>query len=196
MEVSIVGAIAWFIVAGTATGLLLYAVTIYNNLVRLKYTVARAWSNIDVLLKQRHTELPKLVDTCKQAGRFEQQTLEKIMQARAAAHVARQAGDVRGVGEAENQLRAGLGSLFAVAEAYPELKANESFRDLQRRISELEESIADRREFYNDAASNNNIRVEQFPDTVIARSFDFAVADLLEFEQTEKADVTIDLGFE
>lgn len=190
MEAEVVGAIAWFLVAGMVVGLLFYAITIYNNLVRLKHAVARAWSNIDVLLTQRHAELPKLVEACKQYKNFEQQALEKVMQARTAAQTARRSGDVKGVGAAETQMRAGLGQLFAVAEAYPDLKANESFRKLQQRISQLEETIADRREFYNDAV-NNNVRIEQFPDTLIARRLDFGPADLLEFSAEEKSDVEI-----
>ena len=191
MEVGTVAAVVWFTVAGLSVGLLAYAVAIYNTLVRLKHTVSRAWSNIDVLLKQRHSELPKLVETCKQFGRFEQETLERIMRARAAAHSARKSGDVKGVGDAESEIRAGLSGLFAVAEAYPQLETNEQYRKLQARISELEEAIADRREFYNDAVANNNIRVEQFPDTVVARSLGFSPATLLEFDDDETADVEL-----
>ena len=116
-----------FLVLGAAVVLVGYFVTIYNNLVRLKHSVSKAWANIDVLLKQRHDELPKLVDTCKQYMKYEQETFEKVMKARAAVFAARDAGNVKEVGMAETQLRMGLGNLFAVAEDYPELKANESF---------------------------------------------------------------------
>ena len=170
---------------------LLYAVLIYNNLVTLKHRVTKSWSNIDVLLKQRHEELPKLVETCKQYMNFEQETLEKVMLARAAAQTARDRGDVKGVGAAESQMRLGLGQLFAVAENYPELKANQSFQQLQARISGLENAIADRREFYNEAVNINNVRIEQFPDVLIARGFNFGAADLLEFSATELEDPDI-----
>lgn len=120
---------------GILAALVMYAVTLYNNLVSLKHSVSKAWSNIDVLLKQRHDELPKLVETCKQYMGFEQETLEKVMQARSAVSAARERGDVSSLGPAESQLRMGLGNLFAVAEAYPELKANETFKHLQGRIS-------------------------------------------------------------
>lgn len=182
------GPVGWFVAGGIALGAVLYGVAIYNNLVKLKHAVAKAWSNIDVLLKQRHDELPKLVETCKQYMKFEQETLEKVMQARADAQAARQAGDVKGVGAAETQMRLGLGNLFAVAEAYPELKANQSFQQLQARISGLENAIADRREFYNESVNINNVRIEQFPDLIVARLFKFGEFDLLEFSEEELRD--------
>lgn len=113
------------------------------------------------------------------------------MRARASVASAREKGDVGGLGAAEGELRIGLGNLFAVAEAYPELKANESFQHLQARITGLENSIADRREFYNDAVNNNNVRIEQFPDVIVAGWFGFKPAALLEFSETEKADVNL-----
>ncbi len=183
--------ISTFVFWGLIAATIIYAVVIYNNLVSLKHAVSKAWSNIDVLLKQRHDELPKLVETCKQYKQFEQETLEKVMQARSAAQTARQAGDVKGVGQAETQMRLGLGNLFAVAEAYPELKANQNFMQLQSRITGLENSIADRREFYNDSVNANNVRIEQFPDVIIARMLGFQPADLLEFSESETADVDI-----
>jgi len=104
---------------------------------------------------------------------------------------AREAHDVDGVGEAEGILRLGLGNLFAVAEAYPDLKANESFQHLQTRITGLENAIADRREFYNASVNVNNVRIEQFPDLVVARLLNFQPAHLLEFAVQEKADVNM-----
>lgn len=169
----------------------IYAVLIYNRLVSLKHNTSKAWSNIDVLLKQRHDELPKLVETCKQYMRHERETLEKVMQARAGVFQARQSGNIRELGGAETLLRQGLTSLFAIAESYPDLKANESFKYLESRISSLEDSIADRREFYNESVNNNNIRIEQFPDALIARRFDFGAMDLLEFSEAEKCDVNV-----
>lgn len=183
--------VSGFIILGLIIVVVVYFITIYNNLVQLKHNVSKAWSNIDVLLKQRHDELPKLVETCKQYMGYEQETLEKVMQARAAVSSAREKGDVKGVGQAESQLRMGLGNLFAVAEAYPELKANESFQHLQARISGLENAIADRREFYNESVNNLNVRIEQFPDVIVARNLGFKAADLLEFSEEEKKDVDI-----
>lgn len=168
-----------------------YAIVIYNSLVSVKHAVSQAWSNIDVLLKQRHDELPKLVETCKAYMKHERETLDQVMRARAAVSSAREAGDVGGVGEAEGVLRLGLGNLFAVAEAYPDLKANESLQHLQTRISGLENAIADRREFYNESVNVNNVRIEQFPDLMIARLLNFRAAQLLEFDSKEIADVNV-----
>jgi LemA protein len=169
-----------------------YVARIYNGLVGLRENVRKAWSNIEVLLTQRHDELPKLVETCKRYMAYEQETLERVMQARAAVFTAQGKGDVAAVGAAEQQLREGLGRLFALAEKYPELKADQGFRHLQSRITELEESIADRRELYNEAVNLNNIRVQTFPDLIVARMFDFGPSPLLEFTEEQKRDV--DLG--
>jgi LemA protein len=188
--------IGLFIILGLILALVIYFISIYNQLVALKHNVGKAWSNIDVLLKQRHDELPKLVEVCKQYMGYEQETLEKVMQARTQVHSAQQSGDIKALGTAEGQLRLGLGNLFAVAEAYPDLKANSNFQHLQERISGIENAIADRREFYNESVNNLNIRIEQFPDLLIANNFGFKAAELLEFEEEEKADVNIKALFE
>jgi LemA protein len=180
-----------FIFWGVVAVLLVYVVLIYNNLVSLKHNVSKAWSNIDVLLKQRHDELPKLVETCRQYMKYEQETLEKVMQARSSVASAQQQGDIGQLGQAEGALRLGLGNLFALAEAYPELKADETFQHLQARITGLENSIADRREFYNESVNINNVRIEQFPDVIIARLFNFKSFTLLEFSAEETADVNL-----
>ena len=179
------------ILLGLVAVLLGYGVAIYNRLVNLKHNVSKAWSNIDVLLKQRHDELPKLIATCKEYMRHEQETLEKVISARSRVAQAREAGDVGALGAAEGALRIGLGSLFALAEAYPDLKANENFQHLQGRISGLENQIADRREFYNESVNRNNITIEEFPDVMIARLINFREAQLLRFEEHEKADVNV-----
>ena len=115
----------------------------------------------------------------------------RFPEARAQVQSAREKQDIGALGEAEGVLRRGLGQLFAVAEAYPELKANESFMQLQQRITSLENGIADRRELYNEAVNINNVRVEQFPDALIARVFAFEQKPLLEFSTIEKADVDV-----
>lgn len=171
--------------------LILYTVFIYNGLVSLKHSVSKAWSNIDVLLKQRHDELPKLVEVCKQYMTYEKDTLEKIIQARSAVSNARSSGNIDALGQAESELRLGLGNLFALAENYPDLKANQSFQQLQARISQLENSIADRREVYNESVNLNNVRIEQFPDVLVARMFAFKSFELLQFSDEEKRDVNI-----
>lgn len=183
--------IGGFIFWGLVAVLLVYIVVIYNNLVSLKHNVSKAWSNIDVLLKQRHDELPKLVETCRQYMQYEQETLEKVMQARASVASAQQQGDVGHLGQAEGALRLGLGNLFALVEAYPDLKADETFQHLQARITGLENAIADRREFYNESVNINNVRIEQFPDVIIARTFNFKAFTLLELSAEETADVNL-----
>ncbi len=167
---------------------LVWAVMVYNNLVNLKHAVAKAWSNIDVLLKQRHDELPKLVETCKQYKQFEQETLQRVTEARGRVQDARMAHNIPALGQAETALRAGLGGIFATVEAYPELKTNETFQHLLTRITGLENTIADRREFYNESVNVNNVAIEQFPELVIANLFRFGSFDLLRFSENEKKD--------
>ncbi len=167
---------------------LVWAVMVYNNLVNLKHAVAKAWSNIDVLLRQRHDELPKLVETCKQYKQFEQETLQRVTEARGRVQEARMQQNIPALGQAETALRAGLGGIFATVEAYPELKANETFQHLLTRITGLENAIADRREFYNESVNVNNVAIEQFPELVIANLFRFGSFDLLRFSENEKKD--------
>jgi len=183
--------ISTFILLGLVVLLAGYGITLYNNLVALKHRATQAWSNIDVLLKQRHDELPKLVETCKQYMQYEQETLQKIINARSMVSNAAQNQDLGALGVAETALRSGLGRLFALAEDYPERRANQSFQNLQTRISDLENSIADRRELYNDVVNMNNIRIEQIPDVFIANFFKFGAYELLEFAEEETADVDI-----
>lgn len=176
---------------GVLVIVVVYAITLYNGLVALKHNVSKNLANIDVLLKQRHDELPKLIETCKQYMGYEQDTLERVIQARSSVASAQAQGDVKELGKAETMMRAGLGQLFALAENYPELKADETFKHLQQRITGLENSIADRREFYNESVNNNNVRIEQFPDVIIARFFNFKAYELLEFREEELKDVDV-----
>jgi LemA protein len=183
--------IGTLITLGVIVVVLVYGVTIYNSLVQIKHNVTKAWANIDVLLKQRHDELPKLVETCKQYMKFEQDTLTRVIEARSKVFSAREAQNIPALGGAETMLRGALGSLFALAEAYPDLKANQTFQQLQTRISTLENAIADRREFYNESVNVNNVRIEQFPDVIVARLLNFREAQLLEFSEEEKKDVDV-----
>lgn len=146
-------------------GVLSYAVILYNGLVRLRNENDRAWANIDVLLKQRHDEIPNLVETVKGYMRHEQQTLLAVTQARAASM---NAASISQKAVADLKVNSALRGLFAVAENYPQLKANENFIKLQNRISELEDCIADRREFFNDDVKTYNTRIGQIPDVFVA----------------------------
>jgi LemA protein len=168
-----------------------YLIGIYNQLVRVRAAVKLAWSNINVLLAQRHDELPKLVELCKQYMQYERDTLERVMKARTGVDAARSSGNMASVSAAERELRSGLTGLYAVAERYPDLKANDAFRQLQTRISALETAIADRREVYNDSVNANNIRIQAFPDLLVARFGDFPAAEMLQFDTAGNADVDL-----
>jgi LemA protein len=162
MDGSMIPAFAFFLFVG---GVLTYTVILYNGLVRLRNENDRAWANIDVMLKQRHDEIPNLVETVKGYMQHEQQTLLAVTQARAASINAASIGQKA---VADLQMAGALRGLFAVAENYPQLKANENFLKLQNRITELEERIADRREFFNDDVTTYNTRIGQIPDVFVA----------------------------
>jgi LemA protein len=179
------------VIIAVLLALIIYIILIYNNLISLKNNVAKNWANIDVLLKQRNSEIPKLIDTCKEYMQFEQDTLQKIVRAREATISASSTNNIPALGMAETDLHQGLLKLFALAENYPDLKTNNSFLQLQSRISDLENSIADRREFYNDSVNQNNIRIQQFPDVLVAKSFNFKAYDLLKFSKDEIQDVDV-----
>ena len=188
-----IGLIVFF---GMVTAPIVWGIAIYNQLVSLKNNTKKSWSNIDVLLKQRNSELPKLIDTCKQHMKYEQETLEKVIQARNLVESAMKAKNIPQIGAAEMKMEASLNGLFAVAEDYPELRGSDAFLRLQTRISTLEESISDRREFYNDTAAMSNTRIQQFPDNIVANAFSFEEFDLLEFRVEELQDVDVAAGFQ
>ena len=177
-------AVAVFVILG----IIGYGAGLYNSLIQVRQNIDKAWANIDVLLKQRYDELPKLIETCKGYMKYEQTLLEKITQARTAFM---SATSIQGKTQAENELTKGLRSLFAVAENYPELKANQNFLQLQGRISALENEIADRREFFNESATIYNIRIQQFPDLFVAGMLGYAKHPLLEIPKEETQDVKI-----
>ena len=162
MDSGIITGLAFFLFV---VGVLIYTVILYNGLVRLRNEHDRAWANIDVRLKQRHDEIPNLVETVKGYMQHEQQTLLSVTQARAASMNAASIGEKA---VADLKMASALRGLFAVAENYPQLKANENFLKLQTRISELEERIADRREFFNDDVNSYNTRIAQIPDVFVA----------------------------
>ncbi len=185
----IVGLIVLIVVGLVVVILVGYFISIYNSLIRLKNNIAKAWSNIDVLLKQRHDELSKLLKTVKGYMEYEKDVLTKVTEARTAFLSAQTVGDKA---KADNVMTGALKSLFAVAENYPDLKANTSFLQFQDRISELENQIADRREFYNDSVNTFNIRIEQIPDVFIARALGYTAKELFQVAEADKADVDID----
>jgi len=152
-----------------------YIISIYNGIVRLKLNIEKAWSNIDVLLKQRTDELPNLILAVKGYMKHEKNVMKEVTDARAAAVGA---GSVHAKAAADNILGSALKSLFAVSENYPQLKANENFMRLQKRISAIEDQIADRREFYNDSVTTYNTRIQQVPYIIIAKLFNYHEKEL------------------
>jgi len=165
-----------------------YGVTLYNGLVSVKHQVDQAWSNIDVLLKQRHDELPKLIDVVKSHAGYERELVEKITALR--ARTGSGGPDAQRLAD-EEALSRGIGRLLATAEAYPDLKASASYLDLQRRISGLEEQIAHRREYYNAAVNLNNVRMEQFPDALLVGLAGLMRRPLFAVAGDERADVNV-----
>ncbi|MDT8418951.1 MAG: LemA family protein [Desulfuromonadales bacterium] len=169
-------------------GLILYVILIYNGFVQLKNNINRDWSNIDVLLKQRYDELPKLIKVCEGYMQHEQKTLEAVIKARSMAGAARTDQDRM---QTQNALSDTLKSLFMVVERYPDLKADAGFRQLSNRVSELEDQIADRRELYNATVTIYNTRIDQFPDVLIARPFNFTGRNLWETDPAHRQDVDV-----
>ena len=147
-------------------GLVVYGIVVYNGLVSLRNEVRRAWANVDVLLKQRADEVPRLVEVVKGYAAHERALFETVADSRARMLAA---GSVREKGAADADVRGGVAGLLALAEAYPQLKADASFLALQRRLSALESDIADRRELYNDTVTEFNVRIETLPDALVAR---------------------------
>jgi LemA protein len=165
--------------------LLIWIVIIYNRLVIDKNRVLTAWSDIDVQLKRRHDLIPKLVDTVKQYAGYESASLYAITELRAQSERINAVADV---GRVEKELGGRLRNLMALAENYPELKASQSFLDLQYNLTDLENHIQFARRYYNGAVRNLNIRIESFPDMLVARIFGFAPAQFFDFDDGQDVD--------
>ncbi|TKB52133.1 MAG: LemA family protein [Nitrospira sp.] len=170
------------------TVLVAYVAGVYNMLVRLFNNIDKAWSNIDVILKQRHDELPKLVEVCNSYMLHERETLESVTKARTAYSTGLNIDDKA---QAENQIVGALGKLFAVAEQYPDLKANQEFLAVQQRISALESTIADRREFYNDSVNLYNIAIQQIPTLWVAQEIGYTARPLLTVSPSDRKNVPL-----
>ena len=170
----------------------IWAIWRYNNLVSLKYQVANAWKQIDVQLKRRHDLIPNLIAAVKGEMQFEQDTLEKVIAARNSAVSAR---GVAETAEKENALTQTLSRLFALAENYPNLKANESVRTLMEELTSTENKIGFARQFYNDVATRFNTAQHVFPDSFIAQAFKFQPVELFEItDATEREVPKVDLN--
>src|SRR6266581_3727910 len=164
----------------------LWAIWRYNNLITLKNQVANAWKQIDVQLKRRHDLIPNLIASVKGEMQFEQDTLEKVIQARNSAVAARGVADAA---EKENQLTKTLNRLFALAENYPTLKANETVKSLMEELTSTENKIGFARQFYNDLATRFNIAQQVFPDSFIAKTFNFQSVELFEIAAPAEREV-------
>jgi len=169
-------------------GIVAYFVGLYNTLVTLKNDIDRSFSNIDVLLKQRHDELPKLIDTCKGYMQYEQKTLLAVTEARTAYLRATTPAEKT---QADNLVSGALKSLFAVAEKYPDLKANTNFMQLQGRITELEEKIAGQRSRFNEDVNVFNIRIAQIPANFVAGFMGLQPHPLFQVAETDREDVKV-----
>jgi LemA protein len=164
----------------------------YNSLVKRRNQVDNSWSQIDVQLKRRHDLIPNLVEAVKDYMSFEQETLTNVTRARAAAIDAGRQGP-QAVAEAENALTGTLKSLFAVAENYPDLKANQNVMQLQEELTTTENKIAFARQFYNDSVLTYNNKIQMFPSNLIAGMFNFTTRQFFEVPEAEKAVPTVDL---
>jgi len=158
-------------------------VSIYNSLIRLKNQIDRAWSNIEVILKQRFDEIPQLIQVIEQYVTYENRILSKLIEARKNYT---SASTVKDKIESSAAATQAFGGLLALGESYPELKSNENFKQLQGRISDLENQLSDRRESYNEAATNFNTRIEQIPDVIVARTLNYASRELFKVTEEEK----------
>lgn len=173
----------WYVVIAIVA-VVVVLIVIYNRLVALRQAYKNAFADIDVQLKQRHDLVPNLVETVKGYAAHESGVLQKVTEARTSAM---RAGSVAERGRAEGALSVALGQLFAVAESYPQLKANENFRQLQSELEDLENKIAAARRFFNNAVAEYNTHIEQFPAVLLAAPLGFAHAEMFALDAGEKA---------
>jgi len=170
--------------AAVLLGLVIMFINIYNGLVSLRNQVERAWSNIDVILKQRYDEIPQLIQVIEQYAGYEVGVLKELITAR--THY----GSAQSVSEkihASQEISLALRGVMAIGEGYPDLKANQNFIQLQTRVSQLESSIADRRESYNESVANFNSRIEQFPDVFAAQMLQYKRRELFQAQEQERS---------
>ncbi len=184
------GFIALFIVGIViAIVIAIWAIMIYNTLVRMKNNIKKSWANIDVLLKQRTDEIPKLVDSVKGYMKYEENLLLKLTEARTKFLDAK---TMHEKADADNMISGTLKSIFAVAENYPDLKASESFLQLQQRISTIENQLSDRREYYNDSVNEYNIKIQSIPDRFVANALGYVrPEEMFQVSEADKQDVKI-----
>ena len=179
-----------FIISLVIIGLISWFFTIYNGLIHVKENIKKSWANIDVLLMQRSDEIPKLIKVLKSFAKHEKKMFDNVMVARKSYLGA---NSITEKADADNQISDALKSVFALSEAYPELRSNENFLNLQDRISGLENEISDRRELYNESVNNYNIRIQSLPDVVIANAMGLDQEEMFQVHNLKKKDIDIDL---
>ena len=179
-----------FIISLVIIGLVSWFFTIYNGLIHVKENIKKSWANIDVLLMQRSDEIPKLIKVLKSFAKHEKTMFDNVMVARKSYLGA---NSITEKADADNQISDALKSVFALSEAYPELRSNENFLNLQDRISGLENEISDRRELYNESVNNYNIRIQSLPDVVIANAMGLDHEEMFQVHDLKKKDIDIDL---
>ena len=181
------------LIAGIFLAIVFFIIAIYNKLIRLRNTVKSSWSDIDVQLKKRYDLVPNLVETVKGYASHEKSVLENVTEARSVAMKASTPADKA---KAENMFRETLKSLFAVAEAYPDLKANANFMQLQTQLKELEDNIEYARRYYNAIVRDFNIVIESFPSNIVASTFSFKQEEFFEMEspEVERKPVKVDFS--
>lgn len=180
-----------WIIIGLIVLLLLIIVGIYNGLIRSKNRVDEAWSDIDVQLKRRHDLIPNLIETVKGYAAHEQATFEKVVNARNNAVNAQASKDPKAVEQAENMLSSTLKSIFALAENYPDLKANQNFLELQRDLTDTEDKIMAARRFYNTNVRDFNTKLQVFPTNIFAKQLGFSVYTFFAAAEGDKANVEV-----
>ena len=182
--------VIFFIIVLVVIGLVSWFFTVYNGLIHVKENIKKSWANIDVLLMQRSDEIPKLIKVLKSFVKHEKTMFDNVMDA-GKSYLG--ANSITEKADADNQISDALKSVFALSEAYPELRSNDNFLNLQDRISGLENEIADRRELYNESVNNYNIRIQSLPDVVIANAMGLDQEEMFKVEDSKKKDVDIDL---
>ncbi len=179
-----------FVLLALLVAVIAYFIVTYNNLVRLRNRVRNAWSQIDVQLKRRYDLIPNLVEVVKDYMEYEQETLQRVVEARGAAMAAE---GPKAQGAAENMLTGALRQLFALVENYPDLKANQNVLSLQEELTSTENKISFSRQHFNDMVMTINTRIEQFPAVIVANMFNFEQEEFFEIEEPEREVPKVDL---
>jgi LemA protein len=183
--------IVLLVLLGIIIVLAIVVIGMYNGLIRLKNRVDEAWSDIDVQLKRRHDLIPNLIETVKGYASHEKEVFERVVKARSAAMQAQESGDAKKLAEEENILSGALKSIFALSEAYPDLKANQNFLELQRELSDTENKIMASRRFYNGNVRDFNTKLQVFPTNIIGNMLGFKSREFFEAEGKERENVSV-----